>query len=170
MFPLGTALLPGQPLPLQVFEPRYLAMLRDVVGGDGRFGAVLIERGSEVGGGDRRFAVGCAASIEQLRMLPDGRLVLLARGRERVARPGGGGPGTGRRTGPDRPVRVQVQTCLDVLAGRGPAGGWLLVVHDFLPPTKAAAASASMVAPAYPAFLKMSGRSEVVTTGSGGRP
>ncbi|WP_370670792.1 LON peptidase substrate-binding domain-containing protein, partial [Janibacter anophelis] len=30
MFPLGTVLLPGNPLPLQVFEPRYLAMLRDI--------------------------------------------------------------------------------------------------------------------------------------------
>ncbi|MET4077020.1 LON peptidase substrate-binding domain-containing protein [Janibacter sp. UYMM211] len=85
MFPLGTALLPGQPLPLQVFEPRYVAMLRDVSGSDGRFGAVLIERGSEVGGGDRRFTVGCVASVEQMGRLPDGRLVLLARGHERVA-------------------------------------------------------------------------------------
>lgn len=38
MFPLGAVLLPGQPLPLQVFEPRYLTMLRDVAAGDGRFG------------------------------------------------------------------------------------------------------------------------------------
>ena len=35
MFPLGAVLLPGQPLPLQVFEPRYLTMLRDVAAGDG---------------------------------------------------------------------------------------------------------------------------------------
>ncbi|WP_225212760.1 LON peptidase substrate-binding domain-containing protein [Janibacter melonis] len=84
MFPLGTALLPGQPLPLQVFEPRYVAMMRDVVGSERRFGAVLIERGSEVGGGDRRFTVGCVASVEQMGRLPDGRLVLLARGHERV--------------------------------------------------------------------------------------
>ncbi|WP_415830929.1 LON peptidase substrate-binding domain-containing protein [Janibacter anophelis] len=55
MFPLGTVLLPGNPLPLQVFEPRYLAMLRDIAGGDGRFGVVLIERGFEVGGGDQRL-------------------------------------------------------------------------------------------------------------------
>ena len=48
MFPLGTVLLPGQPLPLQVFEPRYLAMLRDVAEGEGRFGVVLIERGFEL--------------------------------------------------------------------------------------------------------------------------
>ena len=47
MFPLGAALLPGSPLPLQVFKPRHLAMLRDLAAGDGRFGVVLIELTSE---------------------------------------------------------------------------------------------------------------------------
>ncbi|WP_282070147.1 LON peptidase substrate-binding domain-containing protein [Janibacter hoylei] len=84
MFPLGTVLLPGQPLPLQVFEPRYLTMLRDVADGDGRFGVVLIERGFEVGGGDQRFAIGCVASIEQVRPMGGGRVGLLARGQERI--------------------------------------------------------------------------------------
>ena len=84
MFPLGTVLLPGQPLPLQVFEPRYLTMLRDVAAGDGRFGVVLIERGFEVGGGDQRFAIGCVASIEQVRPMGGGRVGLLARGQERI--------------------------------------------------------------------------------------
>ncbi|MCT1617589.1 LON peptidase substrate-binding domain-containing protein [Janibacter hoylei] len=84
MFPLGTVLLPGQPLPLQVFEPRYLTMLRDVASGDGRFGVVLIERGFEVGGGDQRFDVGCIAGIEQVRPMPGGHVGLLARGQERI--------------------------------------------------------------------------------------
>ena len=84
MFPLGSPLLPGQPLPLQVFEPRYLAMLRDVAEGEGSFGVVLIERGFEVGGGDERFAIGCVASIEQVRPMPGGRIGLLARGQERI--------------------------------------------------------------------------------------
>ena len=85
MFPLGSPLLPGQPLPLQVFEPRYLAMLRDIAEGEGEFGVVLIERGFEVGGGDARFSVGCVASIERAKVMPDGRVRLLARGQERVA-------------------------------------------------------------------------------------
>lgn len=83
MFPLGAVLLPGQPLPLQVFEPRYLTMLRDVAATDGRFGVVLIERGFEVGGGDQRFAIGCVASIEQVRPMGGGRVGLIARGQER---------------------------------------------------------------------------------------
>ena len=33
MFPLGTALLPGEPLPLRIFEPRYRAMLGDCLDG-----------------------------------------------------------------------------------------------------------------------------------------
>lgn len=84
MFPLGAALLPAQPLPLQVFEPRYLRMMEVVAEGEGRFGVVLIERGTEVGGGDERFPIGCVASIEQVRPMPGGRLGVLARGRERL--------------------------------------------------------------------------------------
>lgn len=61
MFPLGTVLFPGTALPLHLFEPRYLRFYDEVVAEDGEFGVVLIERGSEVGGGDRRFGVGTAA-------------------------------------------------------------------------------------------------------------
>lgn len=64
MFPLGSVLFPCMPLPLRIFEPRYLAMLSSVLGEDEReFGVVLIERGSEVGGGDVRFQVGTVARI-----------------------------------------------------------------------------------------------------------
>lgn len=83
MFPLGTVLLPGNPLPLQVFEPRYLAMLRDIASGDGRFGVVLIERGFEVGGGDERFEIGTVAAVEQVSPTAEGRIRLLARGEGR---------------------------------------------------------------------------------------
>ncbi len=63
MFPLGMVLLPESRLGLRVFEPRYLAMLEEVLGGDGTFGVVLIERGSEVGGGDVRCDVGTMAQV-----------------------------------------------------------------------------------------------------------
>jgi uncharacterized protein len=64
MFPLGSVLFPGMPLALRVFEPRYLAMLSSVLDQTEReFGVVLIERGSEVGGGDARFGVGTVARI-----------------------------------------------------------------------------------------------------------
>ena len=63
IFPLESVLLPGMPLSLRVFEPRYLVMMHRVLDGEGSFGVVLIERGSEVGGGDHRFAVGTVARV-----------------------------------------------------------------------------------------------------------
>jgi Lon protease-like protein len=80
MFPLGTVLLPHQPLPLHVFEPRYRALVTDCLAGDRTFGVVLIERGHEVGGGDARFDVGCTAVIEQGLEHADGRWELLTTG------------------------------------------------------------------------------------------
>ena len=63
MFPLGVVHFPFVPLPLQVFEPRYRQLTVDCLDGDREFGVVLIERGSEVGGGDVRFDVGTMTSI-----------------------------------------------------------------------------------------------------------
>jgi Lon protease-like protein len=83
MFPLGTVLLPNAHLPLHIFEPRYRALIRDVLAGDGEFGVVLIERGHEVGGGDARFAVGTVARVVQSAELPDGRWLVDAVGTER---------------------------------------------------------------------------------------
>jgi Lon protease-like protein len=83
MFPLGTVLLPFAHLPLHIFEPRYRALVKDVLAGDGEFGVVLIERGQEVCGGDVRFGVGTVARIMQTAELPDGRWLLDAVGTER---------------------------------------------------------------------------------------
>ncbi|HEX9683650.1 MAG TPA: LON peptidase substrate-binding domain-containing protein [Acidimicrobiales bacterium] len=86
MFPLGTVLLPGSVLPLQVFEPRYLQMLADLEEQQNdRFGVVLIERGSEVGGGEVRTDVGTEAVIAGARPLDGGRVAVLAVGGRRIA-------------------------------------------------------------------------------------
>jgi ATP-dependent Lon protease len=84
MFPLGSVLVPGMILPLHVFEPRYRALVRDCTAGDGEFGVVLIERGSEVGGGDARTDVGTMARIVQADELPDGRYAVGAVGMRRI--------------------------------------------------------------------------------------
>ncbi len=84
MFPLGSVLFPGAVLPLQVFEPRYLTMLDDLGETDNRFGVVLIERGSEVGGGDLRSYVGAVAEIVRRGVAEDGRVLITAVGRERI--------------------------------------------------------------------------------------
>lgn len=84
MFPLGTVLFPHGVLPLHVFEPRYRALVDHCLAGDARFGVVLIERGSEVGGGDTRFGTGTVAQIVQAARLPDGRWALANVGAERI--------------------------------------------------------------------------------------
>jgi len=67
MFPLGSVLLPAMPLPLRIFEPRYLKLLGDLVGEENpKFGVVLIERGQEVGGGEKRLDIGTVASVTNI--------------------------------------------------------------------------------------------------------
>lgn len=63
MFPLGVVHFPHVVLPLQVFEPRYRQLTLDCLDAEREFGVVLIERGSEVGGGDSRFDVGTMTTI-----------------------------------------------------------------------------------------------------------
>ena len=84
MFPLGMVLYPTQVLPLRIFEPRYRVMVADCLRDDAGFGVVLIERGSEVGGGDTRTGVGTMARIVHAQPFPDGRWSIVAIGTERI--------------------------------------------------------------------------------------
>lgn len=84
MFPLGTVLFPHEVLPLHVFEPRYQALVQDCLDTGHEFGVVLIERGSEVGGGDTRFGVGTVARLAEAARLPGDRWMLLAVGGRRI--------------------------------------------------------------------------------------
>ena len=84
MFPLGTVLFPHMVLPLHVFEPRYREMTADCLRHGQQFGVVLIERGSEVGGGDVRFGVGTAARIVEAARFPDGSWALVCVGTRRL--------------------------------------------------------------------------------------
>lgn len=84
MFPLGTVLFPHAVLPLHVFEERYRTLVADCLRTGHEFGVVLIERGSEVGGGDTRFGVGTVARIHEATPFPDGRWVLVTSGTRRI--------------------------------------------------------------------------------------
>jgi Lon protease-like protein len=84
MFPLGSVVLPGVGLPLQVFEPRYRALIMTCLTQDRLFGSVLIERGSEVGGGDQRGTVGALIRIVQAEEASDGRWAVMGVGIERL--------------------------------------------------------------------------------------
>lgn len=109
MFPLGSVLLPSALLSLHVFEDRYRALARHCMAGDRRLGVVLIERGSEVGGGDVRFDVGTRAVIADAVELDDGRWILILVGEDRVRV---------LRWLPDDPYpRAEVVRCDDAPAG-----------------------------------------------------
>lgn len=84
MFPLGSVLFPYTPLPLRVFEPRYLTMLGRLLDTDDPvFGVVLIERGHEAGGGDQRSGIGTLARLLEV-STGDDDMYALAVGTERI--------------------------------------------------------------------------------------
>ena len=77
LFPLDLVLLPGTPLPLHIFEPRYKEMIGECLANQAPFGVVRAM--------DEGFAeVGCTAEIVSVtKEYPDGRMDLVAEGRER---------------------------------------------------------------------------------------
>ncbi len=81
--------MPGAPLPLQIFEPRYVALLRDLVERQDEqppvFGVVAIRKGFEVGehGVSALHTVGCAARLLQAADLGEQRFLVVAQGTDR---------------------------------------------------------------------------------------
>ncbi len=85
MFPLQSAQLPGDVLPLRIFEPRYAQLIKDCVAAEEPvFGVVLISRGWEVGGGDVRSDVGAVARIVEYVQTGHAEYELLASIGERI--------------------------------------------------------------------------------------
>lgn len=77
LFPLDVVLLPGTPLPLHIFEPRYKEMIRECLANEAPFGVI---RALQEGIAD----VGCTAEIVTVtKEYPDGRMDLVAEGRKR---------------------------------------------------------------------------------------
>ncbi|WP_320067049.1 LON peptidase substrate-binding domain-containing protein [Micromonospora sp. RTGN7] len=98
IFPLGTVLFPGLVLPLHIFEERYRALVRHLVGlpegAPREFGVVAIRAGWEVaprsterpvpGVGDVTLhEVGCTAELRQVSELTDGGFDIVTVGRRR---------------------------------------------------------------------------------------
>ncbi|MGA2777976.1 MAG: LON peptidase substrate-binding domain-containing protein [Steroidobacteraceae bacterium] len=82
LFPLNIVLFPGGPLPLRIFETRYVDMVRRCMREDQGFGVVLIREGEETGVADIR-EVGTMARIIDFDQLPDGLLGLTCVGQQR---------------------------------------------------------------------------------------
>jgi hypothetical protein len=83
LFPLNTVLFPGGPLPLRIFEARYLDLVKRCLREDTGFGVVLIREGVEAGGPAQTFDVGTYARIVDFSQQPDGLLGIRALGQAR---------------------------------------------------------------------------------------
>jgi Lon protease-like protein len=88
LFPLRTVLLPGVPLPLHIFEPRYRQLTVDLMTGtvpEKRFGVVALAPSAavEVTSLDQLQPIGCAAVLRQASRLPDGRFDIVTIGDRR---------------------------------------------------------------------------------------
>jgi Lon protease-like protein len=74
LFPLGLVALPGELIPLHIFEERYKAMMADCLKDESEFGIVWLAD-------DGLREIGCAMAIERvLERMDDGRMNLLTRG------------------------------------------------------------------------------------------
>jgi Lon protease-like protein len=79
VFPLdGALLLPGGELPLQIFEPRYLNMVDDVMAGDRVIGMIQTRGGSRER--PRLAVVGCLGRITSYAETSDGRYLITLTG------------------------------------------------------------------------------------------
>jgi uncharacterized protein len=83
LFPLGTVLFPGGLLPLRIFEPRYLDLVRDCGRQGSGFGVCLILEGHEVGAPASPAAIGCEARIVDFSSTEDGLLGITVQGGRR---------------------------------------------------------------------------------------
>ena len=83
LFPLGTVLFPGGPLPLRIFEARYIDLVRRCLRDGTGFGVVLIREGVEAGGPALTYDVGTYARIVDFSQQPDGLLGIHAAGERR---------------------------------------------------------------------------------------
>jgi len=82
LFPLRTVLYPGGPLPLRIFEARYLDMISGCLKNDEPFGVLLIRDGDETGAATT-YDVGTLARISDWYQGSDGLLGITAIGEQR---------------------------------------------------------------------------------------
>jgi Lon protease-like protein len=122
LFPLESVLVPGVPLPLRIFEPRYVQLLTDVVakGVSRRFGVVALTVGREVqhpadASSAPQFAtVGTVAEIVEVEAADDGTFSLLTTGSQRFR--------VQRLVETDKPYLVAEVEFLDEIVGAVPPG------------------------------------------------
>ena len=81
IFPLtGVLLLPRGRLPLNIFEPRYLAMTRDALAGERLIGMVQPSDPRAAGDNPPVYSIGCAGRITSFSETDDGRFLITLTG------------------------------------------------------------------------------------------
>ncbi|MEP6921381.1 MAG: LON peptidase substrate-binding domain-containing protein [bacterium] len=80
LFPLPLVLFPGVPLPLHIFEPRYLQMLNDVRASNNFFGLSYFDPSESERELPPPGHIGCVAEVGESQPLPDGRSNILTVG------------------------------------------------------------------------------------------
>ena len=84
LFPLNTVLFPGSILPLQIFEQRYLNLIKDCMKQQTGFVTVLISEGKEVASTPQIYRTGCYVEIIDWESLPNGLLGISIQAKYRV--------------------------------------------------------------------------------------
>ncbi len=84
LFPLNTVLFPGSILPLQIFEQRYLSLIKTCMKQQTGFVTVLISEGKEVGAAPQIYRCGCYVEIIDWQSLENGLLGITVQGKYRA--------------------------------------------------------------------------------------
>jgi Lon protease-like protein len=124
LFPLNVVLFPGGPLPLRIFESRYIDMISERMRSEGPFGVLLIREGSEAGGPASTFDVGTLARITDFYQGSDGLLGVTAIGEQRFRLLSAERAADGLNVGtiellpdePDVPLPEEYEPLADILA------------------------------------------------------
>jgi len=168
VFALHTVLFPGQAMGLRVFEPRYRALMDDVLPA-GTFAVVAILHGQEVGGSYEPYRVGVTVGLEAHDRDEDGSHRLRIVGRDRVALvaptrqdpypiwqvepyPDEGGAGTDA-------VEAAAVALSSYLSATGePAGGQVASIpHDPVAASYVLAAATPALVPTHQSLLELAG-------------
>jgi Lon protease-like protein len=117
LFPLGIVLLPGERIPLHIFEERYKELIGECVSEDREFGLVFADEEGMRSVGTR------AGVLEVLQRSADGRMTIMVEGRDRfsIVRPTEGRSFQTAETEPvddepgGEPEPQQVEACLEAV-------------------------------------------------------
>lgn len=125
LFPLNVVLFPGGPLPLRIFESRYIDMVSERMQSEGPFGVLLIRDGQEAGGPASMHDIGTLARITDFYQGSDGLLGVTAIGEQRFRLLAAERAADGLNVGtiellenePEVPLPADYEPLADILAG-----------------------------------------------------